>query len=100
MISGLPVSKLFPLNETKQVSHILIHFCEAVILDIVVLIFILQVLMDFIKAEISSGSEACLTSCDSDHEKISVKEEEESVLTYPVQKAVDEVDDAVSHYIQ
>ena len=56
--------------------------------------------MDFIKAEISSGSEACLTSCDSDHEKISVKEEEESVLTYPVQKAVDEVDDAVSHYIQ
>jgi hypothetical protein len=77
----------------------LIHFCEAVILDGVVLIFILQVVMDFIKAEISSDSEACLTSCDSDHEQISVKEEEESVLTFPVQKADKEVDDAVSHYI-
>ena len=55
--------------------------------------------MDFIKAEISSDSEACLTSCDSDHERISVKEEEESVLTFPVQKVDNEVDDAVSHYI-
>lgn len=55
--------------------------------------------MDFIKAEISSDSEACLTSCDNDLEKISVKEEEESVLTFPVQKADNEVDDAVSRYI-
>lgn len=77
----------------------MIHFCEAVILDSVVLIFILQVLTDFIKAEISSDSEACLTSCDNDLEKISVKEEEESVLTFPVQKADNEVDDAVSRYI-
>lgn len=77
----------------------MIHFCEAVILDSVVFIFILQVVMDFIKAEISSDSEACLTSCDSDHEQISVKEEEESVLTFPVQKADNEVDDTVSRYI-
>ena len=77
----------------------MIHFCGVVILDSVVLIFILQVLMDFVKAEISSDSETCLTSCDSDHEKISVKEEEESVLTLRVQKADNEVDDAVSHYI-
>jgi len=55
--------------------------------------------MDFIKAEISSDSEACLTCCNSDHEKISVKEEEESMLTFPVQNADNEVDDAVSHYI-
>jgi len=55
--------------------------------------------MDFIKAEISPDSEACLTSCDSDHEKISVKKEEESILTFPVQNADNEVDDAVSHYI-
>lgn len=77
----------------------MICFCEAVILDSVALIFILQVVMDFIKAEISSDSETCLTSCDSDHEKISVKEEEESVLTFRVQKADNEVDDVVSHYI-
>jgi hypothetical protein len=54
--------------------------------------------MDFIKAEISSDSEACLTSCDSDHEQINVKEDEECVLTFPVQKADNEVDDAVPLY--
>jgi hypothetical protein len=54
--------------------------------------------MDFIKAEISSDSETCLTSCDSDHEKISAKEEEGS-LTLPVQKPDNEVNDAVSPYI-
>lgn len=77
----------------------MIHFCGAVVLDSVALIFILQVLMDFIKAEIRSDSEACLTSCDGDHEKISLKEEEESMLTFPVQNADNEVDDAVSCYI-
>jgi hypothetical protein len=54
--------------------------------------------MDFIKAEISSDSETCLTSCDSDHEKISAKEEEDS-LTLPVQKPDNEVNNAVSPYI-
>jgi hypothetical protein len=48
--------------------------------------------MDFIKSEPSSDSETCLTSCDSDHEKISVKEDKDSVLTtIPVQKADNEV---------
>lgn len=55
--------------------------------------------MDFIKSEISSESETYLVSCDSDHEKIIVKEEENSVLSFTVQKADNEVDDALSHYI-
>jgi hypothetical protein len=49
--------------------------------------------MDFIKSEPGSDSETCLTSCDSDHEGISVKGETDSLLTtFPVQKADNEVD--------
>lgn len=74
----------------------MIPICEAVILDSVYMILILQVLTDFIKSEPSSNIETCLIPCDSDHEKISIKEEKDSVVTFPVQKADNEVDDTLS----
>jgi hypothetical protein len=54
----------------------------------------LQVILDFIKSEPSSNREMCLTSCGSDHEKISMKEENDSMLsTFPIKKADNEVND-------
>lgn len=68
------------------------HSSEAVILDWVFLI--LQEILDFLKSEPSSNREMCHTSCDSDHEKITVKEENDSMLrAFQIEKTDNEVSD-------
>jgi hypothetical protein len=52
------------------------------------------VILDFLKSESSSDSEMCLTSCDSDYEKITMKEENDSMLrAFPIKNADNEVND-------
>jgi hypothetical protein len=51
---------------------------------------ILQFGMDFVKSEPNFNSETCLTSSDSDHQMISIKEDKDSAVTLPV-KMVDDV---------
>ena len=68
------------------------HSSEAVILDWVFLI--LQEILDFIKSEPSSNREMCHTSCDSNHEKITMREENDSMLRkFPIKKTNNEVND-------
>jgi hypothetical protein len=50
--------------------------------------------MDFIKSEPCSNREMCHTSCDSDHEKITMREENDSILReFPMKKTNNEVND-------
>jgi hypothetical protein len=54
----------------------------------------LQEILDFLKSEPSSNREMCHTSCDSDHEKITVKEENDSMLrAFQIEKTDNEVSD-------
>jgi hypothetical protein len=58
---------------------------------------ILQVVMYSIKQEPTGDSETCLTSCASEYEMVSIKEEKTSVVTEdPVEKTEREVNSSVS----
>jgi len=54
----------------------------------------LQEILDFFKSEPSSNREMCQTSCNSDHEKITMKEENDSMLrAFTIEKTENEVND-------
>jgi hypothetical protein len=70
-------------------SYVEHHFCHEWV------ILILQLANDFIKSEADDNSETSPTSSDSDHEVISVKEDEDSMATLPVKEAEHVVSDDV-----
>jgi hypothetical protein len=50
--------------------------------------------MDFFKSEPSPKREMCHTSCDSDHEKITMQEENDPMFrAFPIEKTDNEVND-------